>query len=307
MSTSEEIHVLILGNAHDQHARHIHSCLTARQVRAHYLDLVDFPGRLRIAYDPVAGDGRFTLPTGETLAFSAVKSVYWRNYNQILHPTYALRQDQAFVAQNDARSLAESVLMDLPTRWVNGWSGFQLHQRKPSAMAKVAALGVRVPKTIVANDPDELLAFGARNPLSIFKPVQGGAHARKLTESHLTRENLETLRLSPVTFQEEVAGTNVRAFVIGDEVLGVEVNTPHLDFRDDKKPDIRACALPDGVKSDAIRIARRLDLLWTGIDFRRTPEGEHVYLEANPSPMFLGFEAVTGLKLSEKLVDLLVA
>lgn len=305
MTSSKNI--LILGNAQDHHARHVHGMVTARGAKAHYLDVVDFPGQLRIAYDPVSGEGRFTLPSGETLTFDSVHAIYWRNYNQILRPTHALREDQAYVAQNDARSLAESVLMDLPTRWVNGWSGFQLHQRKPSAMAKVAALGVRVPKTIVANDPDELMAFRARHPQAIFKPVQGGAHARKLTEEHLTPRNFETLRLAPVTFQEEIPGTNVRAFVIGDEVIGVEVNTPHLDFRDDQKPDIRPCELPEHVKRDSVRIARKLDLLWSGIDFRRTPEGEHVYLEANPSPMFLGFEAATGLKLGAKLVDLLTA
>jgi len=55
-----------------------------------------------------------------------------------------------------------------------------------------------------------------------------------------------------------------------------------------------------------LRIARALDLLWTGIDLRLTPEGLYVFLEANPSPMFLGFERQTGLPLTESLATLLV-
>ncbi len=51
--------------------------------------------------------------------------------------------------------------------------------------------------------------------------------------------------------------------------------------------------------------ARALDLLWTGIDLRLTPEGDYVFLEANPSPMFLGFERQTGLPLTESLAHLL--
>jgi D-alanine-D-alanine ligase-like ATP-grasp enzyme len=47
--------------------------------------------------------------------------------------------------------------------------------------------------------------------------------------------------------------------------------------------------------------------LWTGIDLRLTPEGRYVFLEANPSPMFLGFEQRSGLPLTEILAELLLA
>ena len=43
-----------------------------------------------------------------------------------------------------------------------------------------------------------------------------------------------------------------------------------------------------------------------GIDLRLTPEGRYVFLEANPSPMFLGFEARAGLPLTDALVALLL-
>jgi glutathione synthase/RimK-type ligase-like ATP-grasp enzyme len=42
------------------------------------------------------------------------------------------------------------------------------------------------------------------------------------------------------------------------------------------------------------------------MDFIRTDDGRFVFLEANPSPMFLGFERQTGLPLSEALVNLLL-
>ncbi len=46
--------------------------------------------------------------------------------------------------------------------------------------------------------------------------------------------------------------------------------------------------------------------MWAGIDLRRTPAGRFVFLEANPSPMFLGFEAGAGLPLTESLAALLL-
>ena len=44
----------------------------------------------------------------------------------------------------------------------------------------------------------------------------------------------------------------------------------------------------------------------SGIDFRRTPEGQYFFLEANPSPMFLGFQRRADLPLTERLIALLV-
>ncbi|MFM8892388.1 MAG: RimK-like protein, partial [Planctomycetia bacterium] len=104
--------------------------------------------------------------------------------------------------------------------------------------------------------------------------------------------------------QEEIVGTNVRVFVAGDRIAACEIATPHLDYRDDHHPMITATALPDDVARQCREIARTLELAWTGIDFRRDTAGRHVFLEANPSPMFLGFEERCGLPLTKMLVDL---
>src|SRR5205085_2022607 len=122
--------------------------------------------------------------------------------------------------------------------WVNGWGAFQLHQTKPVQLARAAARGAAVPATLLSNDPEEVRAFAARHPACIFKPVQGGAHARRLTPAHLTADNLRNLALAPVTLQEEVPGTNVRAFVAGERVLACEVRSDHLDYRDSADPAI---------------------------------------------------------------------
>jgi glutathione synthase/RimK-type ligase-like ATP-grasp enzyme len=101
-------------------------------------------------------------------------------------------------------------------------------------------------------------------------------------------------------------GTDVRVFVAGERVLACEVRTAAVDFRDDPDPAIVPCELPDDVRAWCLRAAEALELVWTGIDLRRTPDGRHVFLEANPSPMFQGFEARSGLPLTEALADLLL-
>jgi hypothetical protein len=297
--------ILILGGADDEHAAHMLQHLRRRGQDAELLDSRDFPSRLAVAYDPCRLTGALSLPNGRRLNLAHVHSVYWRSYAGV--GTTALpHPGQAALAANDARGLFEALLISLPARWVNGWNAYQLHQTKPVQLARVAALGVPVPATLLGNDAEAVRAFANRHPRCVFKPVQGGAHTRRLEPRHLTDEHLAHLALAPITIQEEVPGMDVRVFVAGQRIVACEIQTAQVDFRDDPDPRIVPCALPADVTAWCLQAARALELLWTGIDLRRTPDGQHVFLEANPSPMFLGFEARAGLPLTDALTALLL-
>lgn len=298
--------ILILGGEDDDHAVHVLQHLRTCGTEAELLDSRYFPSRLQISFDLKTRAGWLRLPGSREFAFEEITAVYWRMYHGTFWPELP-DAEQAHIAQNDARSLLESLLIGLPARWVNGWGAYQLHQTKPEQLARVAARGISVPDTLCTNDPEAVRQFAARHPRAIFKPVQGGAHARRVVPRHLETKNLASLAVAPVTLQEEVPGENVRVFVAGDRVLACRILTGELDYRDDPEPRIEAIELPSQVAADCREIARLLDLLWTGIDFRRTPDGRYVFLEANPSPMFLGFEHHTGLPLTDSLAALLLA
>ena len=297
--------ILILSPPDDDHAQHMREYLQTQRETVRFLNSADFPANLGISYDPLTEDGHLAFPDGEVVPLSDVTAVYWRSFAGV-EPIALPDEEQAYIAHNDSRSLFESLLIRWKTRWVNGWDAYQLHQTKPAALAMVAEMGVPVPETVLTNDPDGVIAFIQRHSHCIFKPVQGGAHTRRLELDHLSDENLDSLQFAPVTLQEEVVGTDVRVFVAGERVLACELQTEAIDFRDDPHAEIVPVELPPEIVERSIRIARRLHLLWTGIDYRRTPEGEHVFLEANPSPMFIGFEEYSGLPLTEALGDLLL-
>lgn len=296
--------ILILGDHNDEHAVHVREGLRARGHRAEMLDSRGFPGAVCLTHDPRRDEWTIRLEDGAKLGPGEVSSIYWRVYNGIDLPDLP-DEEQALIAGNDARSLFEAFLIRYPTRWVNGWAGYQLHQTKPAALAMVAALGYDIPATVTGNDAEAVRSFAAGRSRTIFKPVQGGAHARYVERHHLSESNLRNLALAPVTLQEEVGGTNIRAFVVGERVLACEVRASTLDFRDTTEPEIVPHALEAEIEERCRRIAETLHLRWTGIDFRLTPEGRYVFLEANPSPMFLGFESRSKLPITEALLDLL--
>lgn len=300
--------ILVLSDATDEHGLHVLRTLRTRGCDAELFDAASIPHASRLTLGADAADARLRLPSGRVLDAGDVSAVYWRLYRLPAIPPLE-NTGQQFIAENDARSLVESFLIRSGSRcrWVNGWEAFRMHQTKPVQFALVSALGVPVPDTIFTNDPVEVRRFAERHQRVVFKPVQGGAHARTLDGDQLDEPRLASLSVAPVTLQEEIAGTNVRVFVAGERVAACEIATPHLDYRDDPHPVIVTTTLPDDVTRQCREIARTLKLAWTGIDFRRAPDGRHVFLEANPSPMFLGFEERCGLPLTQMLVDLLLA
>jgi glutathione synthase/RimK-type ligase-like ATP-grasp enzyme len=255
-----------------------------------------------LSFNPLTATWRIDLPNGRTLWSNEIRSVYWRNYDGVGEVDLVDRT-QNFIAHNDARSLFESFLIHLLTHWVNGWTAFQLHQTKPVQLARVAQLGVRIPATMLTNHADEVRRFTSEHSECVFKPVQGGDTTRKLKATEITEEKLASLRFAPITLQEAVPETNIRVFVAGTEVVACEVRTSFDDYRDDPNAELIPHSLPTAVAEICLRIARNLELRWTGIDFRLTNDKQYVFLEANPSPMFLGFESQTQLPLTRLLLN----
>lgn len=298
--------VLILGNSQDAHAARVEQELSVKGIAAHYLDTNLFPTSCSISWQPDLGEGYLHLSTGDKLAFKDVKSVYWRNLASISIPNLGDATLQR-TAYNDSMSLLRTLIQALPARWVNSWAAYQFHKDKPLQLRLASKLGVTIPATLISNNPELIQQFATRQPKLIFKPVTGGVHTQWVTKSLLETERLKkVLSLSPVTLQEYIPGTNIRTYVIGESVYSAEIATSALDFRSDKDAKLTPVELPHAVREQSIAIASSFFLKWTGIDWRRKPTGEYVFLEANPSPMFIYFENQTGFPIARELVNLLI-
>ncbi|MEI8667665.1 hypothetical protein P4S65_04625 [Pseudoalteromonas sp. B131b] len=212
--------------------------------------------------------------------------------------------EQGIAAKDSMACLRTWFYLDNSTKWVNGWEAFQHHQEKPYQLQKIKNLGVKIPQTYVGNNIEDI-KFAYKNlEQSIFKPVFGGAHTEMLTESHLETERVEAaLAKSPITVQEFIAGTNIRTYVVGKRVISIELKSDMADFREDDDAKLIVIDTPELIKSQAKHIAEELYLNWTAIDWRRNESGEYYFLEANPSPMFIGFEKQSGIPMSDYIVD----
>jgi glutathione synthase/RimK-type ligase-like ATP-grasp enzyme len=194
-------------------------------------------------------------------------------------------------------------------KWVNPLEEFNQHRHKGFQLHQFSQLGVRIPKTIITNSAEDIQAFfHEENANVILKYPHGGKHTVKLNEEDVYQAGFaEHLTKIPVKIQECIHGMDIRAYVIGNEVFALEIHSDKLDFRETPNTFRKAIELPDSIRNQCLLIRKTLGLHMAGIDIKRTETGEHVFLEANPSPVFLYDEVATGYPISQTIANLLMA
>ena len=70
---------------------------------------------------------------------------------------------------------------------------------------------------------------------------------------------------------------------------------------------ITATELPDDVVEKLRQLMRRLGIVYGAVDFRRTADGRHVFLEVNPAGQWLFVEGKTRQPIARALADLLAS
>lgn len=133
-------------------------------------------------------------------------------------------------------------------------------------------------------------------------------HPFESTISELEKVNFEIEKVSDEDLKKVSGGQlTIPPFRVTTQALGEEGGHHYLDFREDKIAELIPINTPETVQKQSIAITKVLLMEWTAIDLRLTPEGEYIFLEANPSPMFLHFERQTGFPITQTLIQLLMS
>lgn len=300
--------ILMLGTPDDEHITLLAEKLSQRGEETLVFDTRRFPHEVRIAFneeEPLKGYYQ-DLAAGRKIPVSEIRALYWKLFMGLV-PRGVTDSFLHEVAGRELKSAIGSFLRSLPCLSVNSIASVEHHQYKGHQLQLLKKAGLRVPRTLITNDPDALREFYEQEGRKvIFKPVGGGAHTALLTEEDFKSERLEELGNAPVQFQEYIPGLDIRVYTFEDAFFAAEIHSGTLDFRDNPRAGLVPITLPDPVLDQCRILLKTLGLVFSGIDIRRTPEGEYVFFEGNPCPMFKVFEERTGLPVSGRLVDLLM-
>jgi ribosomal protein S6--L-glutamate ligase len=183
------------------------------------------------------------------------------------------------------------------------------------ALAKLAAAGLPVPSTWVGESAAEALrAFDRLGGDVVLKPLFGaeGRGLMRVSDRELARRAFRTLeRMNCILYVQEYKknlGYDLRAFVLGDQVLGVmRRHVPPGDWRANVAVGGRAEAISLDLEVErlAIKAARAVGAVIAGVDLLPTNDGDLCVLEVNAVPGWRAFSAATGIDVASVVLEAL--
>ena len=184
---------------------------------------------------------------------------------------------------------------------------------KLRSMQLLAKAGVAIPKTVFARETTDLedvleQVGGAPVIIKVARGTQGNgvvlAETRKAAKAVMQAFYVEGVNFLVQEYIDESAGQDIRAFVVGGEVVA-SMRRQNLD--DDFRSNLHQggtgepVELTEGERKVALKAAKAIGLSICGVDMVRSKRGPLV-LEVNCSPGF-GIEHVTGINVAGKIID----
>jgi hypothetical protein len=254
---------------------------------------------------------RLTAPSG-AIDLGSLSGTYVRLMDEQLLPGV---RETAGASPERTRSaslhaLLHSWLDIAPGRVANRPRAMASNMSKTYQASIIRSHGFPIPETLVTNDPNEALAFVAHCANSgdevIYKSVSG-ARSIVQTFSEADRERLHRIRWCPTQFQRRVRGEDIRVHAIGSKAIAVAIRSDATDYRYAERQvgndaELEAIDISERLAGLCVGLGSALDLPFCGIDLRKTPDGQYVCFEVNPSPAFSYYESRTGAPIAHALV-----
>lgn len=313
--------VLILAEDVDSTADSMVRALADRGVAVDRVNTAWFPAQLRLSAELCRGRWVGALSTpARTIDLEAITAVWYRAPRAYEFPTSLSAPERAH-ANLEAKYGLGGVLGSLPALWVNHPARLADAGYKPVQLVLAHESGLRVPDTVITNEPGTVRRFAAA----------GRTVTKMLGSNSITEEGLHKLSFTRIVGDSELADITdlrgvettthlfqrwvpkqheVRLTVIGEHLTAAAI-TAHspeatVDFRADyDQLTYELIEPPEAVAAGVRRLMARMGLVYGAIDFVVTPEGEWVFLEINAGGQYGWIEHRTGAPLTEQLADLL--
>lgn len=156
------------------------------------------------------------------------------------------------------------------------------------------AVGLRLPRTLVSNDPERIRAFcDELGGTMLAKPLGSQFGFTIATATRADLQDDAALAVCPSIYQELVPGSrHLRICVFGERMVTVALDSPTLDWRFEHTLPATPVELPATVARRLRGLLTRLDLRMGIVDMKLDEEGgEPYFFEVNPQGQFLFLEA----------------
>jgi MvdC family ATP-grasp ribosomal peptide maturase len=301
----------------------VSQALTRRGARPIRFNTDLFPSSVKLSAR--AGDERAAqlyTEAGEQISADEVRAVWAR---KLWSPRLADDLDERYRSMciRESAAALEGFLDALhDARWVNDLQRQRAAENKQRQLRLAARAGLRVPRTLVTNDPAAARQFFAETEgqtvAKLLRPLTVSMDAAQsfVYTSRVRAEDLadaETLRHSPMVFQELIPkARELRVAWVAGEVFAGALDASgtsrgEIDWRRAAPEECRwqQAEVPAEVSGGLQTLMSDLGLVFGAVDLICTPAGEHVFLEVNPSGEWGMLERDLGLPISEAIAEAL--
>jgi ATP-grasp ribosomal peptide maturase len=317
--------VLVLAERTDTTADLVVRELNDRGAAVFRCDAAEFPTTLSLSahLDPGGTRWRGRLRTAHrAVALEDITAVYFRRPTLFCLPEHMSAAERRFAAVEAKMGLG-GVLMSLPCRWVNHPSRVADAEYKPLQLVAAARAGLRVPATVVTNDPAAARDFaaGVGGPVvykTLASPaVPDGDHLGLIYTTAMDRDRVddERIGLTAHLFQRRLTKRrDVRVTIVGERVFAVDIQvegSPRamLDWRaDDAAHRYEVTELPAETAKRLTEMVQGLGLRFAAIDLvvdgDDQIEGDgYVLVDVNPNGQWSWLQEATGLPIATAIAE----
>lgn len=308
--------ILILAKEKDSHAvvvqKHIENYKP--KLRVEIVDTSLFPQKIAIeTYCDQSVKHIFTLPNGSKFSSEEIQSV-WLRRPQVAEISEEITGDQERELSNiECEYHLEGLFQSIETLCINNRVKHRQATRKVYQLQMAQKSGLRIPKTLITNNPTAVKTFWEQNDAIIYKPVQGIrdkiVQTTIVDKEHLAA--LDSIKFAPVAFQEFIpAEYDLRVTVVGNKIFTGRIESQKskskIDWRFDLGHETVPYELPQKIAEKILHYMQQMGLIYGAIDLRVTPQGEYVFFEVNPGGQYLFVEVDTKLPISQAIAELLI-
>ncbi|MEZ4238064.1 MAG: hypothetical protein R3F59_18340 [Myxococcota bacterium] len=248
-------------------------------------------------------DGTVDLRTLDALWYR--RTVAKQPLPEGVDPTYA-----AHVGRSTEGALDGLLDNAFRGRWVSHPLATRRAENKLVQLQAAQRVGLRIPATLVSQDPERIRTFCGAHPGAVLKPLaspQGTEIAATARVGQALLERDDVLSVAPTIYQECIEGErHLRISVVGDRCEAALIEAEALDWRMDLTVPFSAFALDRALEDQLRAVLRELGLAMGILDLKLTDDGP-VFLEVNAQGQFLFVEALCGLPLADTVADFLAA
>ena len=312
--------VVVITQRFDPTADMVVEELNRRAADVFRFDTADFPLRLSVAAELTdtqeewigsAQNGRRTLNLGE------VAGIYYRR------PTSFKFHDELSVEERRWSAIQARMglggLLATCEPWLNHPHRIGFAEYKPVQLVRAKRAGLRVPRTLLTNDPAAAERFLRKVGRAIYKPLGG--------IGLIDTDGRGQLFASPIAAEQVVANASIEAtmhlfqewvpkqyevrLTVVDEQLHaarIDASTPagHADWRADYGGLTYSRIDPPGhVRSGVSALMKSFSLRFAALDFVVSPNADWWFLECNPNGQWAWIEEETQMPIAAAIADAL--